>query len=81
MKDERDVEMIDCKEAERRLHQYVDRELSDSEVAQVSRHLEGCDNCRALFRFEFGLRRLVHRAGQNEPPPPGLRDRIRRLVR
>jgi len=71
--------MIDCKEAERRLHRYVDRELSDGEVAQVQHHLDVCENCRARFRFEHGLRRLVRRAGDNELVPASLRERIRRL--
>ncbi len=75
------TEMIDCLEAERRLHRYVDRELSDVEVAEVQGHLDACNNCRARFRFESGLRRLVKRAGQNESTPQGLRERIRRLRR
>ncbi len=73
--------MIDCHEAERRLHRYVDRELSEAEMAMVQRHLEACDNCRARFRFEASMRRLVRNAGQNEATPQGLRERIRRLRR
>ncbi|MBI2941448.1 MAG: zf-HC2 domain-containing protein [Chloroflexi bacterium] len=72
--------MIDCREAERRLHTYVDRELSEGEVAEVQRHLEQCENCRARFRFEFGLRRLVRQAVEDQPPAPQrLRERISRL--
>lgn len=81
MMDEDKTEMIDCTEAERRLHRYVDRELSDDEVVQVQRHLEVCENCRSRFRFEHGLRRLVSRAGQSESAPSGLRERIRRMGR
>ena len=73
--------MIDCHEAERRLHRYVDRELSEVEVAEVQHHLEACENCRARFHFEFGLRRLIGRAMHNEPAPQSLRERIRRLRR
>jgi anti-sigma factor (TIGR02949 family) len=73
--------MIDCKEAERRLHGYLDRELTEEEAAEVRGHLSMCDNCRARFRFEEGLRRLVHRVGQAERAPAELRERIRALRR
>ena len=46
--------MIDCKEAERRLHRYLDRELSEDEAAEVQQHLSMCDNCRARFRLRGG---------------------------
>lgn len=75
------AQMIDCHEAERRLHRYVDRELSAVEMAEVQQHLDACENCRARFRFEAGLRRLVRNAAQKEPTPHGLRERIRRLRR
>lgn len=74
-----DLRMIDCKEAERRLHRYLDRELSEEEAAEVRLHLEMCDNCRARFRFEEGLRRLTQRAASKEVAPADLRERIRRL--
>ncbi|MBI4318761.1 MAG: mycothiol system anti-sigma-R factor [Chloroflexi bacterium] len=73
------VRMIDCKEAERRMHRYLDRELSDHEITEVQQHLEACENCRMRFRFEAGLRRLVNNAAQSDSAPPSLRERIRRL--
>ena len=81
MNDRGGTQMIDCQEAERRLHGFVDRELSDAQMAEVQRHLDVCENCRARFRFESGLRRLVRSAGQGEQAPESLRQRIRRLRR
>lgn len=81
MKSEGEARIIDCAEAERRLHRYVDRELSEGEAAEVRLHLNVCENCRARFRFEEGLRRVVRRAAADEATPQGLRERIRRLVR
>lgn len=78
MMDHKEGQMIDCQEAERRLHGYLDRKLSDVEAVEVQRHLEACENCRARFRFERGLRRLVYRAARNETTPAGLRERIQR---
>lgn len=76
-----DEPMIDCKEAERRLHRFLDRELNEEEAAEVRQHLSMCDNCRARFRFEEGLRRLVRQAASTEKAPSELRERIRRLRR
>ncbi|MHB1005766.1 MAG: anti-sigma factor family protein [Chloroflexota bacterium] len=73
--------MIDCHVAERRMHRYVDRELSAGETEEVRLHLQVCDNCRSRFRFEEGLRRLVRRAGSDDPVPESLRQSVRSLVR
>ncbi len=81
MKDQGEVRMIDCEEAEKRLYGYLDRELSETEAAEVQQHLALCDNCRARFRFEEGLRLLVQRAAGNESAPTELRERIRQLAR
>ncbi|MBI2906784.1 MAG: zf-HC2 domain-containing protein [Chloroflexi bacterium] len=79
MRDANRVPMIDCHEAARRLYRFVDRELSAREEAEVRLHLEACENCRMLFRFEDGLRRLVRNAAQKESAPASLRDRIRQV--
>lgn len=79
MMDGHGMKMIDCMEAERRLQRFLDRELSEIEIAEVQGHLDMCDNCRARFRFEAGLNRLVKRAAQDEAAPSELRERIRAL--
>lgn len=76
-----EAEMIDCKEAERRLHRFVDRELDDEQAAQVKQHLDACDNCRARFRFEAGLKRLIRQSVVSETTSDLLRDQVRRLGR
>lgn len=79
MNEQSEIRMIDCQESERRLHRYLDRELSEVEAAEVQQHLEACENCRARFHFESSLRQLVRRAASDESVPVGLTDRIRRL--
>lgn len=76
-----EVGMIDCEEAERRLHRYLDKELDDEQAAEVWQHLDACDNCRARFRFEAGLRKLVRQEGRKASAPDNLRERVRRLSR
>ncbi len=43
--------MTDCDKCEQLLQGYLDRELSDAEVAEAELHLDGCDYCRRRYRF------------------------------
>ena len=63
------MSMDDCGKCEQLLQGYLDRELSDDEVAQAERHLDGCDYCRRRYRFEEELRRFVRQAAVEEMPP------------
>ena len=58
------------------LNPYLDRELSDEDVAQVKEHLEACGGCLHLFQFEESLRRLVRVRCQEQGAPESLRERI-----
>jgi mycothiol system anti-sigma-R factor len=66
---------MDCTEIQVRLEQYVDRELSREEAAEVQAHLEACPPCLQMFHFEGSMRRLVRRAC-SELAPESLRARI-----
>ena len=43
---------FDCREAFRRVEDYVDRELSAEEMELVRTHLETCEICAREFSFE-----------------------------
>ena len=55
-----------CREAARRLDDYVDRELDPKEQRLVEAHLEECAQCASEYRFEASLLRQV-------------RDKVRRI--
>lgn len=76
MTSHKQLDHIDCLQAEEMLHAYLDRELSEEEAAIVRLHLDACPNCRARFRFSDKLRRLIARAARRESSPSGLRERI-----
>jgi mycothiol system anti-sigma-R factor len=67
--------MMDCVEIQERLEQFVDRELSTAEAAEVQAHLDACPPCVQMYHFETGMRRLVRRACC-EAAPESLRARI-----
>jgi anti-sigma factor (TIGR02949 family) len=58
-----------CEKCEELLQPYLDRELSDAEVAEAERHLDTCSYCRKRYRFEEALRRFVRQATVEEMPP------------
>jgi anti-sigma factor (TIGR02949 family) len=68
----------DCDKCEKLLQGYLDRELSDVEVAVAERHLDACDYCRRRYRFEESLRVYV-RTTAAERMPPGLMAKLAEL--
>ena len=70
--------MSDCDKCEELLQGYLDRELTDEEVASAEFHLSGCDYCRRRYRFEESLRVYV-RTTAAERMPPGLMAKLAQL--
>lgn len=69
-----------CERALKRLMEYIDGELPDSEHDSVEQHLRTCRGCCSRMEFES---RLKHRlsALPAEDAPSKARDRIRDLIK
>ncbi len=67
-----------CAKCEELLQPYLDRVLSDAELAEAQMHLDGCDYCARRYRFEATLRQFVRLAAV-EPMPPELKERLAAL--
>jgi mycothiol system anti-sigma-R factor len=65
-----------CKETLDKLHTFLDRELSDSDLEVVRFHLDQCPPCQHVFRFEEHLRRLVKVHCCKDSAPASLREQI-----
>ena len=72
---------MNCMETVARLHLYIDRELSDDEVAIVQQHLKDCPSCECRFHFDMGLKRLMHEKCTMDKAPDNLRAAVMRLAR
>lgn len=82
MSDDLPFDYRSCREAFRRLDDYLDRELTPGEVEAVRRHLEVCAMCADEFRVEAGILREVRGKLQRVSMPAGLQARIwKTLVR
>jgi anti-sigma factor (TIGR02949 family) len=67
-----------CDKCEELLHGYLDRELTQAELAEAESHLNGCDYCRRRYRFEETLRKYI-RVSSTERMPVGLMDKLQEL--
>lgn len=68
-----------CKQTIEHLYQYIDRSLSDDELAEVRAHLDRCPPCRDHFRFEENILSVIGQRCRETSAPPALKDRVRRL--
>lgn len=69
--------MMDCREVMANLAEFIDRELSPEEQAEVKRHLSLCGHCEEAFRWEDSILRIVKRCAQEaEPIPAELEARL-----
>ena len=75
------MKQIDCEEAERRLHTFLDRELDQVEIAEVQAHLDGCEECHSKFRFEASFKRLLLTHSSDQVASPSLRERLSNRLR
>ncbi len=69
-----------CEEAFRRLDDYLDRELSPSEMNLIREHLEICEGCAREFTFEESVIRNVRGRLRDVDVPPDIADRVRQLA-
>ena len=70
---------MQCDDALRLLAQYLDRELSDGEHADMERHLRTCRSCFSRAEFEQRLKGELP-ALSAAAVPSALQDRIRVLL-
>ena len=70
-----------CLETVRRLDDYLDRELSETESHEVERHLETCDRCLQRFRFEAAVVENLRTKLRRVTVPGALEARVRELLR
>ena len=69
--------MIDdpCDKCEEMMQPYLDGTLSDAEVREAERHLEGCSWCAKRYHFEARLRHYV-RVAVSEALSPALKAKV-----
>jgi anti-sigma factor (TIGR02949 family) len=67
-----------CDKCEEMMQPFLDGSLSEEQVAEAQRHLEGCTWCAKRYKFEERLRHYV-RVAVSEPMSPELKARLAAL--
>ena len=69
-----------CELALKRLLEFIDHELADSEHDSVEQHLRTCRSCFSRMEFESRLKQRLS-ALSTEEVPSTSRDRVRNLIK
>jgi anti-sigma factor (TIGR02949 family) len=67
-----------CDKCEEMMQPFLDGSLSEEEVAEAQRHLDGCSWCAKRYKFEERLRHYV-RVAVSEPMSPELKAKLAAL--
>jgi mycothiol system anti-sigma-R factor len=65
----------ECAQALARVYEYLDGELSASDLDRIREHLDDCGPCLRQYDLDIALKALVRRSCR-ESAPADLRDRI-----
>lgn len=78
---ERTAAMSDhgCDEVLRRVHDFLDGELTPERRQEIGEHLDCCGHCLEAFDFEAELKMAIS-ATCRDDVPPGLVDRLRAVI-
>lgn len=69
--------MMNCAQLAAALSDFLDRRLTEEEIAVVQGHIDECPHCADLFRWEESVLTLVkERCRDTEPLPDGIESRI-----
>ncbi len=75
-----DTHDMGCEQALKRLVEFVDHELPESEHDSVEQHLRICRNCCSRMEFESQLKERLSTLS-TEDAPSRTRDRVRDLIK
>ena len=71
---------FDCQETKNHVHEFLQRELTESEMNEVTSHLAHCDSCDGDYGFEHLFNTVIQRSC-TEAPPAELASRIMARIR
>ena len=65
-----------CREAVKKLHEYIDRELDNATSEQIKKHLDLCRLCCNQLEFEKTIKDLVYKCCAGAKAPGILKEKI-----
>src|SRR3954454_22457663 len=71
------IEITSCDDVLSHVFEFLDHETDDERRALIAEHLEDCSGCLREVGIEQEVKALVRRPCGGDPPPSGLRERIK----
>jgi mycothiol system anti-sigma-R factor len=71
------IEITSCDDVLSHVFEFLDHETGAERRALIALHLEDCSPCLRQFGIEQEFKALVRRRCGGDPPPSGLRERIK----
>jgi len=62
------IEPIDCAECQEKVHDYLQREVSEDLAEAITAHVANCDHCDDLYSTEDQLNQVIKNACQSNTP-------------
>ena len=62
------IEPIDCAECQEKVHDYLQREVSEDIAEAITAHVANCDHCDDLYSTEDQLNQVIKNACQSNTP-------------
>ena len=72
--------MMDCQDVHKFVHAYVDGEFGEEDRVAFAAHLQSCESCRRVVRFEEAFKEKLRAASAGSIAPPRLRARAASLL-
>ena len=71
---------MNCSDCKDKLDRFVDRELNNTEVLELTLHLESCPPCADHYEFQAHLKRLVKVSCDRDQVPAAFREKLRQIL-
>ncbi len=70
----------ECQQSKTRVQEFLQRELSETEMDAIASHIATCDNCESEYDFEVLFNSVIQRSC-SEAPPEELAQRVLARIR
>lgn len=71
---------VDCEQVLAQVWGYLDGEMDEGAYLQIQAHVAECQGCGPRYDFQRRLLALIEQKCREGPMPPGLRERLFRLL-
>lgn len=71
---------MNCEETKKHVHEYLQRELTEQELDDITAHIANCDHCEWEYNFESTLSNVI-KVSCSEAPPEEIAEKILAKIR